>query len=114
MRLSAPLLLLAAACTDGGLEDENNGTDTSISVGLCDGITTTPGVAVETSTFAIGINVPTDIVNAGDGSHRLYVTSQTGTIYAYDESGNRFDFANLKLIEFRGNPQNPVAWKGYE
>ena len=64
-------------------------------MGLCDGITTTPGVAVETSTFAIGINVPTDIVNAGNGSHRLYVTSQTGTIYAYDESGNRFDFANL-------------------
>ena len=26
----------------------------------------------------------------------------------------RFDFANLRLIEFRGNPQKPVAWKGYE
>lgn len=26
----------------------------------------------------------------------------------------RFDFANLRLIEFRGNPQNPVAWKGYD
>ena len=30
------------------------------------------------------------------------------------EESARFDFANLKLIEFRGNPQNPVAWKGYE
>ena len=26
----------------------------------------------------------------------------------------RFDFANLRLIEFRGNPQKPVTWKGYE
>ena len=30
------------------------------------------------------------------------------------EESARFDFADLKLIEFRGNPQNPVAWKGYE
>tara|TARA_B100001057_G_scaffold460435_1_gene511504 strand:- start:15 stop:1217 length:1203 start_codon:yes stop_codon:yes gene_type:complete len=30
------------------------------------------------------------------------------------EESARFDFANLRLIEFRGNPQNPVAWKGYE
>ena len=30
------------------------------------------------------------------------------------EESAHFDFTNLKLIEFRGNPQNPVAWKGYE
>ncbi len=30
------------------------------------------------------------------------------------EESARFDFANLRLIEFRGNPKNPVAWKGYE
>ncbi|TNE87643.1 MAG: glucose dehydrogenase [Deltaproteobacteria bacterium] len=113
-----PLAFVLAACpaTDEPLEDETStetdtdtdadadadtdaDTDTDTDADTdTDGCSTTPvsGTAVQAVSFATGVSVPTDIVHAGDGSRRLFVTTQQGNILAVDRNGNVSTWFDLR------------------
>jgi hypothetical protein len=68
----------------------------------------------------------TQLMEIGENRYRAYVPirafadfesldwSALKEIRFLVKESARFDLANLRLIEFRGNPSNPTAWKGYE
>ncbi|TNE87644.1 MAG: glucose dehydrogenase [Deltaproteobacteria bacterium] len=86
--LLLPLAFFACTKDDVANNDapDDVGTDTG-SGALCDGVTPVTGTTVSTQLFAAGVNVPTDITHAGDGSGRVFVTTQEGEIKAYNAAG---------------------------
>ncbi len=50
-----------------------------------------------------GLSNPTDLVNAADGSNRIFITQQTGTIKVYNQSfGSLGDFLTVPGMTFTG------------
>lgn len=95
MRTLSLLSLALIACNGPTTDEVSDETTDTGSSELCDGVSTTPGTSVQTQTFAVNVSVPTDITHAGDGSGRLFVTTQSGEILYFDGEGNRFSFMNI-------------------
>ncbi|MCO4744528.1 MAG: PQQ-dependent sugar dehydrogenase [Proteobacteria bacterium] len=96
MRTAIFLSFALLACNGSGTPDDvtDEGTDSN-ATGAC---STTPvsGVGIQIETVATGVSVPTDITHAGDGSGRLFVTTQEGEILYFDGERNRFTFMDIK------------------
>lgn len=58
-----------------------------------------PNSGVSAEVFARGLNAPLALAHAGDGSGRLFVAGQQGTISVLDRDGNRADALFLDIRE---------------
>ena len=64
---------------------------------------TTPDIGYQAQISGDGLTAPIDIVNAGDGSNRLFVVQRGGTIRVYDQNlGYIQDFLTVSDVGTAG------------
>ena len=89
LRFLKPLLfssLLALPLAGCPTADDDDSTDEP---DPCDGIEAVSGTDVELDLIGAGLDRPVDIANAGDGSNRLFVIEQRGTVQEFRPDDNQ-------------------------
>ncbi len=89
LRFLKPLLfssLLALPLAGCPTADDDDSTDEP---DPCDGIEAVSGTDVELDLIGAGLDRPVDIANAGDGSNRLFVVEQRGTVQEFRPDDNQ-------------------------
>ena len=98
----ALLLLPLLACSNPRRDDDDSGDDDDAAddddtaSDPCEGIEQVSGTDVELDVFATGLSSPVHITHAGDGSGRVFVVEQGGTIVELDaDGGNRREWLDI-------------------
>jgi glucose/arabinose dehydrogenase len=84
----------------GSTDDDDDSTgstdDDDATSANCDGVDTVAGMDVELQSFVTGLSSPTFATHAGDGTGRLFVTEQGGTLKVVDTSGGATTWLDLR------------------
>ena len=96
--LSAGLALAFVACPTTGNDD-----DDTAPPDVCEGIETTNGTDVELAVVTTDVELPTWIGNAGDGTGRLFIAEQHGTLRRLRSNGETSRYLDVAdTINFNG------------
>ncbi len=85
--------LVGANCGGGGEgdDDDSAGGDDD----LCAGIEAVSGTDIDFEVFATGVDAPTHLTHAGDGTGRVFVVEQKGVVLEIDSDGEVEDWLDI-------------------